>query len=320
MINSGAELEMSMLRMFLIVIEQRSFSRAAAKVHRTQPAVSQAVRRLELQLGEQLFDRKSKAPVLTEAGEIVRTYAERILALSVETHSAVRELRDLRRGRVLIGTNEAGVHAILPILERFRRQHPDIEIDVRRVHARQVATEVQQGSLDVGVMTFQPPNSGLRVVSIGTDEVVLLVPPSHPFARLARVEMSDIVGETVIAHNDPSPLRDRVLRLFERKNLALRMMMSLPSLDAIKRAVEMNLGIALLPRRCALTELVRKQLVAIQVVGLSRKRRMLLVWRNSTPSHAARVFVSMAQTSAGSGAPAADRVDGGAPPTPVDPA
>lgn len=296
MINAdSAGLDLATLRIFLTVIEKRSFSRAAAKVHRTQPAVSQAVRRLESQLGEQLFDRTSKAPVLTEAGKIVQNYAERMMRLTEETQSAVRELSDLRRGRVLIGSNEAGVHALLKILAKFRDQYPDIEVDVRRVPSRQVAGEVQQGSLDIGIMTFEPPNAGLRVASIGSDEVVLMVPPSHSFAGRERVTMNDIVGQTVIAHSDPSPLRERVLHLFQRRHLTLNLMISLPSLDAIKRAVEMNLGIALLPRRCAVTELARRQLIAVHVAGLSQKRRVLVVWRNSTPSHAARAFVSIAQ-------------------------
>jgi DNA-binding transcriptional LysR family regulator len=279
----------------LTVVEERSFSRAAAKVHRTQPAVTQAVHRIERQLGEAVFDRSSKTPVLTEAGRILQEYGERLMRLVEETTSAVRELSDLRRGRVLIGTNEAGVHSLLPLIAIFREQHPKITLDVRRVHARQVPVEVQQGSLDVGVLTFQPPDTGLRVVSIGSDELVLLVPGSHPFAGRDKVTMQELAPETIVAHNEPSPVRDRVLRLFERRHVPLSMMISLPSLDGIKRAVEMNLGVALLPRRCAITELSRGQLVAVHVVGLSRRRRIFLLWRDTSPSHAVRAFVGIAQ-------------------------
>src|SRR6185503_658532 len=142
-------MDLTALRIFLAVASERSFSRAAVKVHRTQPAVSQAVRRLETELGEQLFDRSSKRPALTEAGLVLHDYGDRLLRLVEETESAVRELRDLRRGRVLIGANEAAVHIVLPLIAAFREQCPDITVDVRRVHARQIAAEVQQGSLDV---------------------------------------------------------------------------------------------------------------------------------------------------------------------------
>ena len=100
--------------------QERSFSRAAAKVHRTQPAVSQAVRRLERDLGEQLFDRSSKTGTLTDAGKMLQNYGQRLVRLAEETESAMRELRDLRRGRVLIGANEAAVHTLLPLIARFR--------------------------------------------------------------------------------------------------------------------------------------------------------------------------------------------------------
>ena len=109
-------MELSELQVFLTVAGERSFSRAAAKLHRTQPAVSQAIRRLEEELGERLFDRSSKQGALTEAGRVLREYAQRLMRLSEEAEVAVRELRDLRRGRVLVGANEAAVHALLPLV------------------------------------------------------------------------------------------------------------------------------------------------------------------------------------------------------------
>ena len=176
-------MDLGALKIFLAVAQERSFSRAAAKVHRTQPAVSQAVRRLEVELGEQLFDRSSKTGTLTEAGRMLQNYGQRLVRLAEETESAVRELRDLRRGRVLIGANEAAVHTLLPLIARFRQRYPDIAIDVRRVPARQIAVEVQQGSLDFGALTFHPSEEGLLEVPVGTDELVLLVPPSHRARR-----------------------------------------------------------------------------------------------------------------------------------------
>src|SRR5438093_3639626 len=202
-------MDISALKTFLAVAHERSFSRAAAKVHRTQPAVSQAIRRLETDLGEQLFDRSSKAGTMTDAGRVLQNYGQRLVRLAEETESAMRELRDLRRGRVLIGANEAAVHTLLPLMARFRERVPDIAIDVRRVPARQIAVEVQQGSLDFGALTFRPSESGLLEVVVGSDELVLLVPPTHGLATRRQVVMEDIAPEAVVAHNDPSPARER---------------------------------------------------------------------------------------------------------------
>jgi DNA-binding transcriptional LysR family regulator len=292
-------MDLSALRVFLAVASERSFSRAAAKVHRTQPAVSQAVRRLEDELGEELIDRSSKSGTLTDAGRVLQNYGQRLVRLAEETESAMRELRDLRRGRVLIGANEAAVHTLLPLMARFRERVPDIVVDVRRVPARQIAVEVQQGSLDFGALTFRPAEAGLLEVAVGSDELVLLVPPLHPFARRKQVTMEDVGGEPVVAHNDPSPARERVLRLFEEHHIALKMVIALPSLDGIKRAVELKLGVALLPRRCAITEIASGRLVAVRVAGISRRRQMTLVCRRAHRSHAANAFLAVAQERAG---------------------
>src|SRR6059036_1144363 len=288
-------MDLQALNIFLAVAHERSFSRAAAKVHRTQPAVSHAVRRLEADLGEELIDRSSKSGTLTEAGKVLQNYGQRLIRLADETESVMRELRDLRRGRVLIGANEAAVHTLLPLVGRFRQRYADITIDVRRVPARQIAVEVQQGSLDFGALTFHPAEGGLLEVPVGTDELVLLVPPSHGLAHRRQVAMEDIALEPVVAHNDPSPARERVLRLFEEHHVPLRMVISLPSLDGIKRAVELKLGVALLPRRCAITEIAGGRLVAVPVAGVSRKRQVMLVCRKAHRSHAADAFLTVAQ-------------------------
>jgi DNA-binding transcriptional LysR family regulator len=292
-------MDLSALRIFLAVAEERSFSRAAAKVHRTQPAVSQAVRRLEVDLGEALFDRSSKSGTLTDAGKVLQNYGQRLIRLAEESESAIRELRDLRRGRVLIGANEAAVHTLLPVMARFRQRVPDIALDVRRVPARQIAVEVQQGSLDFGALTFRPAESGLLEVVVGSDELVLLVPPNHALAKRKQVTMDDVAHEPIVAHNDPSPARERVLRLFEQHRIQLNMVIALPSLDGIKRAVELKLGVALLPRRCAITEIASGRLVAVPVAGVSRKRQLMLVCRKSHRSHAANAFLAVAQENVG---------------------
>jgi DNA-binding transcriptional LysR family regulator len=291
-------MDIAALRTFLAVAQERSFSRAAAKVHRTQPAVSQAIRRLEVDLGEQLFDRSSKSGTLTDAGRVLHNYSQRLVRLAEETESAMRELRDLQRGRVLIGANEAAVHTLLPLIARFRERFPDLSIDVRRVPARQIAVEVQQGSLDFGALTFRPTEAGLLEMPIGTDELVLLVHPTHALASRRQVTMEQLATEPVVAHNDPSPARERVLRLFEQRHIALKMMISLPSLDGIKRAVELKLGVALLPRRCAITEIASGRLVAVPVTGVSRRRQVMLVCRRANRSHASDAFLELAQEKA----------------------
>lgn len=281
------------LAAFLAVARDRSFSAAARRLHRTQPAISQAVRRIEDELGERLFDRSSRDGTLTEAGRLLEDYATRLLGLAGEAETAVRELQQVRRGRLVIGANEAAVHSLLPHIARFTRDHTGVALEVRRTPSRQVPRAVLERTLDFGVLTFQPSDHGLQSVPLGSDEIVLLAAPGHPFATRRQVRLQEVGREVVIAHNDPSPTRDRVLRAYERRKTALNIRVSLPSLDGIKRAVEMGLGVALLPRRCALTEISRGHLVAVKVPELGGTRIVRLVYRKAGErSHTAEAFLT----------------------------
>jgi DNA-binding transcriptional LysR family regulator len=287
------------LRAFVTVASERSFSKAARKLRRTQPAVSQAIRRLEEAAGERLIDRSSRDGTLTDAGELLLDYASRLLRLADEAAAAVADLRDIRTGRVLIGANEAGVHAVLPLIAEFQRDYPNVLVEVRRVHARQLAQEVLLRTVDFGVLTFSPPERELQSVLVGTDELVLLVSPSHPLAGRSQITMEEMGRQSVIAHNDPSPTRERVLRLYEQRQAPLNIRVSLPSLDGIKRAVEMGLGVALLPRRCAQREIARGQLLEIAVPELRSPRQIRIVYRRDGElSHAAEAFLGVIRRSA----------------------
>jgi DNA-binding transcriptional LysR family regulator len=290
-------MELSELRVFLRVASERSFSRAAMKLHRTQPAVSQSIRRIEDALGERLFDRSTKDATLTEAGTLLRGYAERLLRLEEEAEAAVRDLKDLRRGRVLVGANEASVHAVLPLIGVFREAHPLVHVDVRRRPARTIGAEVAQGNLDFGVLTFQPAEEGLKSVVLGQDELVMLVHPSNALAKRREATLDECARQTVIAHNDPSHVRERVLQLFDQHHIPANILISLPSLEGIKRAVAMELGVALLPRRCAEAEIARGELVALQIPEIRLRRQVRLVYRKAGErSHAAAAFLTLVES------------------------
>lgn len=289
-------MDLSALQVFLAVATERSFSKAAAVLNRTQPAVSQSIRRLEEELGERLFDRTSKRGELTDAGTLLLDYARRLTRLKEEAEGAIRELQDIRKGRVTIGANEAAIHILLPIVESFKRINPEAHVEVTRTPARQVASEVLNRSLDFGVLTFPPRNRGLRSLSLGQDELVMLTHPSHPLARRRRITMQEFGRQTIIAHNDPSPARERVLRIYEQRHASINIQIGLPSLDGIKHAIEMGLGVALLPRRCALAEIKRGQLCAVRVSQLGLPRDVRLIYRAASDmTRAAATFLDAAQ-------------------------
>jgi DNA-binding transcriptional LysR family regulator len=285
------------LAAFLAVATDRSFSAAARRLNRTQPAISQAVKRIEDELGERLFDRSSRDGTLTEAGRLLQDYAQRLLGLASEAQTAVQELQQMRRGRVIVGANEAAVHTLLPHIEKFTALHAQVGVEVRRVPSRQIAGAVLDRSIDFGVLTFQPADRGVQTLALGGDDIVLLTSPKHPLAARRRVTLEEVGKQVVIAHNDPSPTRDRVLRAYERRRTSINIQISLPSLDGIKRAVEMGIGVALLPRRCALTEIARGHLAAVKVPELGATRQVRLVFRRTGErTRAAEAFLDVVKT------------------------
>jgi DNA-binding transcriptional LysR family regulator len=295
--------DINQLEVFLSVAREKSFSRAAEALHRTQPAVSQAIRRLESELGESLFDRSSKDGTLTTAGRVLHDFAQQMLSLRGHAHTAIRELRDLHRGKLSLSANEYTVMGLLPLIPVFRARHPHIKIEVKRSLASRIPSEILERHVEVGVVSFKPTDQSIRSVPITADELALIVPSSHPLASKHVISVRELGAESFIAHNVPSPYRERVVKTFEKYRTPLNISMEMPTLEAIKRIVEDGLGVALVPRLAAQAEIERGQVAGLTVREMRLERRLHLVYRRgATLSHAAKAFLRVARES--SAAPA----------------
>lgn len=285
------------LETFLAVAEERSFSRAASRLHRTQPAVSQAVGKLEGELGEALFDRASRDTSLTDAGEVLREYAQKLLNLRVEATHALGELRSLHRGSLNLAANEYTCLCLLPVLDHFRRTHPMIKISVQRSLGSRIADEVLMHSVEFGVLSFKPEDRALRSIVVFRDELAFVVNPQHALADKRSVSIRDLGDETFVAHNVPSPQRAKVLDAFRRHRTVLRIGVELPSLEAVRRFVELGNGVALVPALTVERELKSGVLVRVLVKELQMERKLRLVHRREANlSHAALAFLDSVQT------------------------
>src|SRR5258705_8026539 len=175
-------MDINQLEVFLAVAQEQSFSRAAQALHRTQPAVSQAIRRLEAELGEALFDRSSKDGTLTAAGRVLYDVAQQILNLRLGAHSAIKELQDLHRGKLTLSANEYTVMYLLPVIPVFRARHPHIKVEVRRSLASRIASEILGRETEIGIVSFRPNDPTVTAVPVLMDELALIVPPDHHLA------------------------------------------------------------------------------------------------------------------------------------------
>ncbi|MGD0798036.1 MAG: LysR family transcriptional regulator [Acidobacteriaceae bacterium] len=289
-------MDLFQLETFLAVAEERSFSRAATRLHRTQPAVSQAIAKLESELGEVLFERSSRDGTLTDAGEVLREYAMKLLNLRAESMGALAELRELHRGRLNLAANEYTCLYLLPVLDEFRRRNPRIKVAVQRALASRIPDEVLMHSVEIGVMSFKPEDAQVRSVVVYRDELDFVVNPKHPLAREEEVSIRQLGAQNFIAHNIPSPQRQKVIDTFKRHKTPLRMGVELPSLEAIKRFVEMGNGVALVPGLTVGTELKSGALVRVRVRELQLERRLRLVYRRAASlSHVAVAFLKVVE-------------------------
>jgi len=288
--------DLAQLEVLLAVAQEKGFSAAAERLHRTQPAVSQALRRLEGEIGSPLVDRSSKDGTLTAAGRVLYDYAQLLLNLRQDALGAIQELGSLRRGKVSVAANEHTVMHLLPVVSAYRRRHPQVRIEVRRSLASRIPSEVLGRDVEMGIISYRPAHPGLAAFSIAKDELALLVAPGHLLAARAEVSIRELGEESFLAHNVRSPNRERVVQSFERHRTPLHIVMELPTLESIKRLVEDGLGVALMPRRAALAETERGQLVALAVREMRLERPIYLVHRRAAAlSHAAEAFVACAR-------------------------
>ena len=278
-------MDLAQLEVFLAVAREGKFSRAAEKLHRTQSAVSQSIHKLEDNLGEPLFDRSSRDGRLTDAGRVRDDAA-----------SALGELRQLHRGKLSIAANEFTALYLLPVLARFRRLHPMIRIAVERSLGSHIPGDVLRHNTELGVLTYDPQEPQLHSIVAYLDELIFVVPPTHPLAGESQVSIRQLGAESFVAHIVSSPYREKVIQAFQRHKTPLHMDIELPTLQAIKRFVAMGNGVALLPAISVENELARGELVRIPVRELRLHRKLRLVYREAASlSHAARAFLKVAE-------------------------
>ncbi|HVO98783.1 MAG TPA: LysR family transcriptional regulator [Bryobacteraceae bacterium] len=287
-------MEMHPLRVFLTVAAEKSFSRAAEKLLRTQPAISLSIQRLETELGEKLIDRSAKDLLLTDAGKIVLEYARRFENLQGDMENALAELRDKSAGRLTIGANESSTLYLLDHIEKYRRRYPKIKVQIRRSLSSKIPSDLLDGDLELGILTFDPEDERLVSKVIFTDHLAFITSPEHRFASRGEISITELGMETFIAHNVVSPYRGVVIREFQRNKVPLNMDVEMPTVEAIRKMVQRNEGVAFLPRMCVIEELSHGILCEVRVKEMMVDRKIRLVYpARRALSHAAQAFLEV---------------------------
>lgn len=286
------------LASFLEVAKLQSFSRAAEKIYRTQPAISAQVRLLEQECGEKLFDRSGKKVLLTPAGEILRRYAQKLLDMQKEALQTIAELNQTPRGKLYIGANEATCLYVIPkTFARFIQLYPLVQISIYRNFSHKIIQKVQEGAVDLGIVTLPQTANNMEVISVFRDEVQVVVPKRHPLAKNRSVTVDEVAHYPLILPKTGHTrvVLDRLLRDYREH---LQISMELASVETIKKFVGAGLGISLISRTYAQPEVAAGVLKLIPLEGQKIYRELGLIYRRDRYlSLPAKVFIEVVRES-----------------------
>jgi DNA-binding transcriptional LysR family regulator len=261
------------LQVFASVARHMSFSEAAEELMMSQPAVSQSVRALERGLGMKLFEWTGQRLLLTQAGEAIRGPVERMLALGAEIEQALAELRGPSAGPLSLGANTTGGMYVLPeIVRAFRARHPDAQLTLQIESTNRIVDRVMQNFIDIAVVTGPLSDARLTIVDLYRDELLLIVSPSHPFAGRPSVSPREAADARWVFYTPESRTRALVQSAFEHLGLRIAAAMQLASTEAVKKAVEAELGVAMVSSHAVRRELTLGALASVPVQGLQIRR------------------------------------------------
>lgn len=287
-------MDFDQLHTFLEIVRLKSFSKAAQTCFRTQPAISAQIRQMEQELGTQLFERFGSRISLTVAGKTFTEYARRLLDLKREGFDEVRELDRIPKGEVSIAANEATCINVLPkVFSTYVERFPEVQLQVIRSYSTRTIQSVLDNSVDFGVTQLPVQERRIEVVQIHSDEICLLVPPSHSLANAESVVPEEIVRYPLLLPKG-GRTRSRINEYLDVVEYDLKISMEMESSEMMKHFVMAGLGIGFLAMTHARSEIESGKLQAIRLAPLPMVRTVGLIYRKDKPlSRAALGFIEV---------------------------
>jgi DNA-binding transcriptional LysR family regulator len=290
-------MDFDQLETFLEVARHTSFSKAAEKRFRTQPAISSQIRALEDEVGAKLFDRSGGKVSLTGAGKAFQKYVEETLEARRAMLTAIGEMERVPKGEIVVGANEATCLHVLPeVFAEFKKQYPEVNVGIQRAERGKILESIIDNSVDFGVVSIPVTDNRLTVVQIHRDELVVIAAPNHPLSKLKSktATVSDVVKFPLLLPK-LGRTRDAIEALFHERNLKPIISMELDSSELLKRFVAADVGVGFIARSNVLEDVKAGVLAAIPMSDALIKRDLALVFRKDKAlSRAALAFIDIA--------------------------
>jgi len=285
------------LKVFCTVAETKSFSKTSEIIHLTQPAVSLQIQALEEVYETKLFDRSSSTVTLTPAGEVLYKFAKEILHLYANVEKVIGEMTGLVKGSISIGASSTIGNYVLPaLITDFKKTHPKIKVHMLVGNSKRVVELLNSGNVDLGLVEGEVTRQKMAIEKILSDELLLIVPSYHPWAKKKEISISELTKEPFIIREGGSGTRQMIEKFFALHGIApqdMRISMVLGSTVAIKEAVENGLGVSIVSRWAARKEVKYGSLCLIRIKEQKMIREFSLVTnKGSVSSHAVDEFLT----------------------------
>ena len=288
-------MDFDQLEIFLEVARLSSFSRAAEKRFRTQPAISSQIRALEEEVGARLLDRSGGRVSLTVAGKLFQKYAEDALESRKNILTAIAETEHVPRGEIVVGANEGTCLHILPeVFAQFKRDYPDVAVSIKRADYARILESIIENAVDFGVVSLPVNDNRLECVPIHRDELVVIAPPGHPLAGKKTVTVAKVAAYPLVVPK-AGHTRDALDSLFYDREVKPRIAMELDSSELLKRFVAADVGVGFIARSNIEEDIRANALAALEFADAQIRRDLALVFRKDrTLSRAAKAFMEIA--------------------------
>ncbi len=289
-------MDFDQLQTFLEVARHASFSRAAEKRFRTQPAISSQIRALEDDVGAKLFDRSGGKVSLTAAGKAFLKYSQDTLDARQAMLTSLAEMEHVPRGAIVVGANEGTCLYILPeVFADFKKRYPDVSVSIKRADYAMVLESVTDNTVDFGVVSLPVKDNRLTVVLIHQDELVIIAPPHHPLGKMKSAHVADLAKYPLVLPK-AGHTRDALDGLFREHRLKPNYSMELDSSELLKRFVAAGMGVGFIARSNVREDVRAGVLAAISMADAHMRRDLALVFRKDKAlSRAALAFIEIAK-------------------------
>jgi len=287
------------LKVFCDLVETQSFTKAAKINGVTQSAVSQQVSALEERFASKLVERSKKNFRLTQEGEVVYEYSKQILQTHDALQSKLQEIEDVVSGNIRIATvYSLGLHVLPPCVKRFLKSYPSVNVHVEYRRADQVYESVLGNVVDLGLVAYPVRDPKLEIVPLRKDRLALICHPQHPLAKRKTVKIEVLKGQKFINFERDLPTRKALDKLFKDHRVTVDQVMELDNIETLKRAVEIDSGVAIAPQETVRQEVATQTLAVVQLEGDEFVRPLAVFYKkNKVLSPAIKQFIALLKES-----------------------